>query len=254
MTRAVRGGGAPAFTPAALFADGQQGVWYEPKPEYLFQDAAGTVPVTADGDPVGYMQDLSGNGNHATQSTSAARPVYHTDGVLHWLAPDGVDDFLLAGDAFNIAAFTAFGAVLGGSDSNQRLYDTRGTGVAGTARGFQIKPYLEVDNDGFIVDEQNGSTNDSLSFSTDLSVTKVFSASFKAGGAFQIREGGVVLASATPTMTDVVSERVSCLFANSNGQDSQLFNGRFYGGVVVEGIPSFSEPETYLANLAGVTL
>lgn len=47
------------WTPAALFAQGQQGAWYEPKPEHLYQDAAGTVPVTADGDPVGLMLDRS---------------------------------------------------------------------------------------------------------------------------------------------------------------------------------------------------
>jgi hypothetical protein len=81
----IRAFGGLGWTPAALFAQGEQGVWYEPKPEYLFQDAAGTVPVTADGDPVGYMQDLSGNGNHATQETSASRPIYRTDGTLHWL-------------------------------------------------------------------------------------------------------------------------------------------------------------------------
>lgn len=33
-------------------------------------------------------------GNHATQETSAARPVYRTDGELHWLEFDGVDDTL----------------------------------------------------------------------------------------------------------------------------------------------------------------
>lgn len=33
----------------------------------LFQDVAGTVPVTKDGDPVGLIRDKSGNGNHATQ-------------------------------------------------------------------------------------------------------------------------------------------------------------------------------------------
>lgn len=90
----VRRGRRSTWTPDALFAQGQQGVWYEPKPQYLFQDAAGTVPVTADGDPVGMMLDLSGNGNHATQSASARRPIYRTDGALHWLATDGADDFL----------------------------------------------------------------------------------------------------------------------------------------------------------------
>ena len=84
---------------AQLFGNGEQGAMYIPQPtllgeQVLYQDAAGTVPVTADGDPVGLVLDLSGNGNHASQSTSAARPVYRTDGTLHWLEFDGVDDWL----------------------------------------------------------------------------------------------------------------------------------------------------------------
>ncbi len=51
------------WAPAQLFSQGQEGVWYEPKPivagqQVLYQDAAGTEPVTADGDPVGLMLDL----------------------------------------------------------------------------------------------------------------------------------------------------------------------------------------------------
>ncbi len=52
------------WAPAQLFSQGQQGVWYEPKPvvagqQVLYQDRAGTTPVTADGDPVGLMLDRS---------------------------------------------------------------------------------------------------------------------------------------------------------------------------------------------------
>lgn len=85
----------PIWTPLDLFKGDKQGVWYDPSDlSTLFQDAAGTVPVTANGDPVGKMLDKSGNGNHAVQTLSAARPVYRTDGVLHWLNFDGVDDYL----------------------------------------------------------------------------------------------------------------------------------------------------------------
>lgn len=81
------------FDPMTLFAGGKQGVWYDPSDKStLYQDAAGTVPVTKDGDPVALMRDKSGNGNHAVQTTSAARPVYKTDGILHWLRFDGIDD------------------------------------------------------------------------------------------------------------------------------------------------------------------
>ena len=55
-----------SFTPAALFTTGVNGAWYDPSDfSTLFQDAAGTVPVTAVGQPVGLMKDKSGRGNHA---------------------------------------------------------------------------------------------------------------------------------------------------------------------------------------------
>jgi hypothetical protein len=54
------GGGSAPFTPALLFASGEQGVWYDPSDfSTLFQDSAGTIPVTAVEQPVGRMLDLS---------------------------------------------------------------------------------------------------------------------------------------------------------------------------------------------------
>lgn len=107
------------FNPLTLFAQGQQGAWYDPSDlTTLFQDAAGTTPVTADGDPVGYMQDLSGNGNHATQSVSASRPIYRTDGTLHWLSFDGVDDALDLPQMIQSPEFSLYAAV-----SHQNLGD-----------------------------------------------------------------------------------------------------------------------------------
>lgn len=87
---AINGLGPLPFYPSSLFANGEQGAWYDPSDlTTLFQDSAGTVPVTADGDPVGRMLDKSGNGNHATQAVDASRPTYRTDGALHWLELDG---------------------------------------------------------------------------------------------------------------------------------------------------------------------
>lgn len=85
-----------AYNPLSLFKDGKQGVIYDPSDKStLFQDVAGTVPVTKDGDPVALMRDKSGNGNHATMGVSTARPIYRTDGILHRLTFDGVDDYLM---------------------------------------------------------------------------------------------------------------------------------------------------------------
>jgi len=53
-------GFSAAFDPASLFASGEQGAWYDPSDlTTLYQDSAGTTPVTADGDPVGLMLDKS---------------------------------------------------------------------------------------------------------------------------------------------------------------------------------------------------
>lgn len=42
----------------------------------LFQDTAGTTPVTTAGQTVARINDKSGRGNHATQATAASRPTY----------------------------------------------------------------------------------------------------------------------------------------------------------------------------------
>jgi len=70
----VFGGGAVEFDPASLFASGEEGAWYEPSTTTAFTDTGGSVAATY-GDPVAYLQDLSGNGNHATQTTLASRPI-----------------------------------------------------------------------------------------------------------------------------------------------------------------------------------
>ena len=70
----VFGGGAVEFDPASLFASGEEGAWYEPSTSTAFTDTGGTISATY-GDPVAYLQDLSGNDNHATQTTLASRPI-----------------------------------------------------------------------------------------------------------------------------------------------------------------------------------
>ena len=85
----------PVFSPLDLFSAGEQGVFFDPSDlSTMFQDSAGGVPVTADGQPVGLILDKSGRNNHASQATAAKRPLYKTDGTLHWLQFDGVDDFI----------------------------------------------------------------------------------------------------------------------------------------------------------------
>lgn len=108
------------FNPLSLFASGEQGVWYDPSDmSTLFQDAAGTIPVTAAGQPVGRMLDKSGRGNHATQSTATSRPILQTASGEWYLAFDGVDDGMATAD-INFTAtdkMTAWAGVFKQSDA-----------------------------------------------------------------------------------------------------------------------------------------
>jgi hypothetical protein len=82
------------FNPSTVFT-GATGGWYDPSDlTTLFQDTAGTTPVTTDGQSVARINDKSGNGLHLTQATAGSRPLYKTANGLSWLLHDGVDDCL----------------------------------------------------------------------------------------------------------------------------------------------------------------
>lgn len=75
---ALVGGGERLWTglPRRLFGMADRGLLLCPADlPSLAQDSAGTTPVTAPGQPVGLLRDLSGNGLHAVQAVSAARPL-----------------------------------------------------------------------------------------------------------------------------------------------------------------------------------
>ncbi len=84
-------GGVAAFNPLTLFAAGEKGFLFDPtNPSNLKQNSNGTTAVTTTGDPVGYIQDLSGNGNHATQATAGQRALFNVSGSVNSLAFNGI--------------------------------------------------------------------------------------------------------------------------------------------------------------------
>jgi len=242
------------WTPLQLFLAGEKGPWYDPSDlSTLFQDAAGTIPVTADGDPVGLMLDKSGNGYHARQSVSGSRPVYRTDGTLHWLETDGVDDSMVAANqAFNLNTFTAAIAVELLGNANSRVFDSRGTGAPPVV-GWQWNAFLG--SSAPLID--TGSALDNLR-AIILSGTKVAITQRNGVSPTILRENGVLTGSQDPPANgSILTTLDSVLFANSNGRDTQLFEGNFYGGLVVDSYideEAAEKIESYLAKLSGVTL
>lgn len=80
----------------SLFSNNEQGFAYDPNDlTTMFQDAAGTIPVTGAGQPVGLIRDKSGRNNHAFQTNSASRPILRKNAATsaYYLEFDGLDDF-----------------------------------------------------------------------------------------------------------------------------------------------------------------
>ncbi len=111
-----------AFTPASLFTGGIQGAFYDPSDlSSMFQDSGGITPATVN-NPVGRLSDKSGNGNHATQATTAAKPTYMVAASKNFLRFDGIDDVLnyvvplsVVSDFTIVAAMIARHPVQGGA-------------------------------------------------------------------------------------------------------------------------------------------
>lgn len=101
---AVRGGITLSQQVASLFSASEPGVWYDPSDlSTLFQDAAGTIPVTGVEQPVGLILDKSGRGNHASQPTTTARPILSarynilTDTAFTSAAQWGIGNWVFSG-------------------------------------------------------------------------------------------------------------------------------------------------------------
>ena len=135
------GGGAPAFSPIDLFQSSEQGVWYDPSDfSTMFQDSAGTTPVTATGQPIGKILDKSGNGNHASQATSASRPLLKQDGNGKYYAEfDGVDDGWTV-PTLNLTSTNKLTATYGAKATNYGILCEHSVSTATNSGAFVLLP------------------------------------------------------------------------------------------------------------------
>jgi hypothetical protein len=157
----------------SLFANNEQGFFYDPNDlSTMYQDAVGTIPVTAAGQPVGLMKDKSGRSNHAYQTTSASRPTLQRNATTgaYYLVFDGADDFLLTNNIDFTAAdkVSLFAGVRKLSDAVQGSVVELGRGVfletsgsfvlnAPTARGIaSYRSYAQGGSSGALVATTSG--------------------------------------------------------------------------------------------------
>lgn len=141
----VIGGKKPSFNLEILklFANGEQGFWYDPNDlTTMFQDAAGTIPVTGVGQPVGLIRDKSGRNNHAFQTTSASRPILRKNAVTgaNYLEFDGSDDFLQTANIDFTATdkVSLFAGVTKLADNTQIIAELSSNSVSNTGSFYLV--------------------------------------------------------------------------------------------------------------------
>jgi|SRR5690554_2003375 len=248
---------------ASLYGDGQQGAMFIPKPpvlgqQVLFQDSDGTTPVTADGDPVGLMLDISGRGNHASQETSARRPIYRTDGSISWVAGDGIDDGLVVPDYFvrDADQFMSFAIRMGapkllrylaGGDRDSYLGVILDE-VAGQAR---LRPYVRTTSG---TDASDGAGRIATGQIAIISLRWT-----RSTGLFECYLDGQLDSSFSATPADIAPRATTSQYGllYRTGSVDQPLNADLIGAVMVSGTVDDTlraSAESYLSQLAGVTL
>lgn len=159
------------FTPKKLFDNSEQGFWYDISDiRTLKENSNGTVDVTTYGQSVGYIEDKSGNGNHARQAISGARkPKYarHPAG--------GIRNLLTQTENFTDSAWTGYfqkptlttGQTdpLGGNTAMKWSAPSTTGGSDGTKGGLMLP-----DSDGVIEDNTNYTVSVYLKASSNVSV------------------------------------------------------------------------------------
>jgi hypothetical protein len=239
--------GAAAFSPASLFASGESGAWYDPSDlTTVFQDTAGTTPAGV-GDPVGRIDDKSGNGNNLLQVAANQRPLLQQDGSgNYYLDFDGSDDLIQAAAAVGVDA-PVFNILTAVKLDDGAAYRT----IAGNARynfGVSTTYKGRLTTPG-VMDYETA--NDYL----DGTSLFVYCAKFDASFDVTLRKNGVA-ATAIPGSADGgVAEGALTMGRGVSG--TEWFDGRVYGLIIVKADMSasnLSSAEAYLAGKCGVTL
>lgn len=250
FSKASGGFSAAEFTPRALFGGGLLGGWYDPSDiSTMFQNSNGTTAVAADGDPVGYIADRSGAGNHLIQATAGARPLYKTSGGLSWLEFDGIDDQLVRADT---AAFR--NASMGVATVWRPGRDTRDDHISsGNSSAFATNNWI-VSNTTTL--DVYGRTPASVLTSGVVASGSDYVSAVWADGATIFRQlnGGAVASDAGAFGTD---DTTGFAVGGTLSGAPTYFLGRFYGGVVRNAAWTTAERtnlNTYLGRYAGLVL
>ena len=224
----------------------------------LFQDAAGTIPVTAAGQPVGKILDISGNGNHATQPITAARPTLVQINGLHALSFDGIDDYLnipytglYAGGACSIIA--AIDSQ--NQTTNAALISERNSTVAVQ----QYIPSRRVANDGIdalLVNDSGTTVKDSIGTTSGLR-TKTVRSIIDNGQNINIYKEGVLSGYDNYTRSGSLTLNNTTIGASISTTNSMFMKMNLFGLIVTKSALNYTQRlqcEKYLGRKVNVPI
>ena len=235
------------FLPSDLFAASEKGVWYDPGDiTTLFQDTAGTIPVTASGQTVALMKDKSGNGIDATQSDATKRPTFniYPDTDYGYLNFDGTNDFMVTGNltfaATSVSTMTAtVGVQVDTGATGSRIVIELGTDTSTSNGSFYITaPSTAGDHSfGLRGDAFIAAVVANVNPSDDI-LTAVLDISQSTKELELIpRLNSVVKSGAAITWSGAVSAGTGtfgtkAMYIGARAGTSLFFKGKFYGAVV----------------------
>jgi len=248
----VRGG----FNPLSLFANSEQGAWYDPSDlSTLFQNSDGTTAVAV-GDPVGYIADKSGNGSHAIQATSAKRPTLRESGGLYYLEFDGAQGLRTASniDFTGTDTMSAFLGVKKNNDNNTSLVEFSNTIGSGSGKfrfASDTGGLYRWSSRGTVLSNANSTGN-------NAPTTNVLTAQSEISEDLNIlRIDGVQAASSTANQGDGNYSSDVLNIGSRNNALSLHLTGRIYSLIIRNVLSSDTEinsTEAYVASKTGVSL
>lgn len=242
---------AAVSDPSALFAAGEAGDWWDAADlSRMWQDTAGTVPVTASGDPVARWDGQRGLVS-LQQATASRRPLYQTASGLHWLQfAAATFGSLISAAALNLTgtdALTVCAAVQKPGDDAARPVFEHGKARV-DAPGAAQPGYRAY---------YGGSTQASLIVSAGYPAPATHVLTLRgdvSDSAADLRINGAAAASVTTGLgTGALSNVALQVGRNSGG--SAFFNGKLYALVVRGALTADpSGVEGWAAGKSGVTL
>lgn len=252
--------GSRGFSPASLFANGEEGSWYDPSDlSTLFQNSNGTTAVAV-GDPVGYMADKSGNGNHIIQATSTKRPVLRESSGLYYLEFDGIDDGMRTGSNIpfgtnSVTAMSVFTAAEKEASGSNQNFAELSNNIGSSNGGFRLLcttgDLLRSLHKGTSADTINSGAVANPFKSVMSSVASISAPSHS------FRSNGSSVGSNTNSLgTGTYGDHPLSIGSRAGGNSMNL-TGKIYGTIVRGAISTAEEiadVEKYLAAKSGVTL